>query len=53
MVITECIGPVQDLCSDVEDVTGQCERISEQLLSLEDQLQAAIDTQDHQLTHIL
>ncbi|XP_012672397.2 disrupted in schizophrenia 1 protein isoform X1 [Clupea harengus] len=40
----------EDLCSDVEDVTGQCERISEQLLSLEDQLQAAIDTQDHQLT---
>ncbi|XP_062375448.1 disrupted in schizophrenia 1 protein isoform X2 [Sardina pilchardus] len=40
----------EDLNSDVEDVTGQCERISEQLLSLEDQLQAAIDNQDHQLT---
>ncbi|XP_041921464.1 disrupted in schizophrenia 1 protein isoform X2 [Alosa sapidissima] len=40
----------EDLNSDVEDVTGQCERISEQLLLLEDQLQAAIDNQDHQLT---
>ncbi|XP_063047641.1 disrupted in schizophrenia 1 protein isoform X2 [Engraulis encrasicolus] len=37
----------EDMCSDVE---GQCERISDQLLSLEDQLQTAIDNKDQHLT---
>lgn len=40
----------EDSCSDVEDVTSQCERISEHLQSLEDQLQMAIDNQDQELT---